>query len=154
MLLHQEGSSGSSDSSGSSGSSSSIISGSIIDEDGKEDVSSSRSDIIEKIQQVIVLIPHKVEVLLPKVEIDIINADKSKSSQHNSLHFIIGGSVTFSVFLLHSIMIVVLLLRCLLHKAEGIAFVYGYSHSPVLLRELRRHSYWFYAWVERNDEQV
>lgn len=55
--------------------------------------------LIEQFQKVLVQLPHATKVMVPKLEIDILNADKSNASEHNSLHFIVGGSIKFSVFL-------------------------------------------------------
>lgn len=53
--------------------------------------------MIEKFQKILVQLPHATKVMVPKLEIDILNADKSNASEHNSLHFIVGGSIKFSV---------------------------------------------------------
>lgn len=57
---------------------------------------------LSSLQKYLVLLPHAINISIPKVEIDILHADKSNNTEHNSLHFVFGCSFKFSVFLFFS----------------------------------------------------
>ena len=56
-----------------------------------------QSRLLDKVAQLLLVIPHSIEVTLPHVEIDLMNAEKSENLIHNSIHIVFGVSVKSEV---------------------------------------------------------
>ena len=65
-----------------------------IEEKSEEELLNEK---LSSLQKYLVLLPHAINISIPKVEIDILHADKSNNTEHNSLHFVFGCSLKFSV---------------------------------------------------------
>ena len=56
-----------------------------------------QSRLLDKVAQLLLMIPHSIEITLPHVEIDLMNAEKSENLIHNSIHIVFGVSVKSEV---------------------------------------------------------